>query len=395
MLPIYPLTSEQIEIQNLAAEFATREISPNRGLYENEPLDNSALLEKISKAGLVNTRIPEEFGGLGLSLLETCLIVEQFAFACAGIACLAQASELAITYLLMASDQEQKRKFLSPLANSGSLAGFAPLNCAQGRSEQLIAHQEGERFILNGDCPLVLNAQLAPWFIVACPLIEKSAQSNPNTDTLGIFVVPSNIKGLSRLKRIGLMGCKAADAWAVNFKDVSLMQIDRINLENANLLKSIAAGDVGNILHSINSAIIASVCLGISNAAFKEAKEYAQARKTFGVPIAQHQIVSFMLADMNTDIAAIRSMIFEIIQGNGMGDQKLAVSAKDFALEAAARLTTDAVQLFGGYGYTKDYPVEKFMRDAKTYQSFYGDQSSAKQELARALFMQNTNHQLT
>jgi len=379
MSAVYLLTSDQIEIQNMARDFASREILGARTVHEMDALAKNQLIEKICRAGLINTRIPVELSGPGLSLAETCLIIEELAFVSADIASLAQASELAVTYVLRAGSQEQKSRFLRPLAEHGALAGIAPLNYLTGNfHKQLIAKQEAGKIFLNGECPLVLNAQIAKWFLVACPVVQNSC--NKNNVTIAYFIIPKDIEGLGLSGPIEHIGCQFTDARAASFKNVTLDSIARIDFARSHLDESIALGDAGDILNSINPAIISAGCLGLANAAFAEAKNYAQERKTFGAPIAKHQVVSFMLADMITDIEALRSMIHQIIKstGHGCNNKKLAINTQIFALQMIGRITIDAVQILGGYGYTRDYPVEKFMRDAKAYQSFYGIENSNK-----------------
>jgi len=380
MLPAYPLTAEQIEIQNLARDFASREILPARNLYEKETLAGAQLIEKICRSGLVNIRIPEEFGGLGLSLLDTCLIAEEFAFICSGIGALSEASELAITYLLHAGSKEQKKKFLTPLTEEGALAGIAPVNClGNSIDDKLLAKQQTDKIILDGQCSLVLNAKLAKWFLVACPLIGEAKQEKTQSINKAYFIIPNDIEGLEVLDPIVYIGRRAAQARAVNFKNVCLPLTAKID--------DLAFKHVNNILSSSHAAIISSGCLGIARAAFVEAKKYAQERKTFNVPIAKHQVISFMLADMITAIEAARIMIYDTVRSLDAkcNNEKLAMSTQAFALEMAAWVTNDAVQILGGYGYTKDYAVEKLMRDAKVYQSFYGIGNDCHAQLGKML----------
>ncbi len=359
----YPFTAEQIEIQNLARDFARREILPLSHIYEKEDMAKSQLLEKICQSGLVNSRIATKFGGLDLTLFDTGLIVKELAFACTGIALLVQASELAITTLLVAGQEKQKEIYLALLAQTG-LAGIAlPLNRRQGLDHNLIASEEGDSIVLNGFCPLVLNASIAAWFIVCCPA--------------GYFIVPRDSAGLTLSTRLSFLGCKAADAGRADFNNVRLKPMSRI---------SMSAGSHENILAE-HSAIIAAGGVGLAQAAFEQARTYAQQRKTFGVPIASHQAIAFMLAGMSTDIEAASLMVYQAIGSkiNGNYSAKLSKSAEVFALEMAGRVTIDSVQIFGGYGYTKDYPVEKLMRDARTYQSFYGTTLALKEELGQAV----------
>lgn len=355
MLPIYDLTAEQTEIQKLARDFSQREILPSIASCEKDALKRSNLVDKIRESSLVNTRIPEEFGGLGLSLIDTCLINNEIASICSGIGSIVEASELAISYLLICGTDEQKTQFLKPLAQNNALAGLAIFNSYKNISKPVLrVEQSKSKAILNGHCPLVLNASFADWFLIACPYKENSP------DELAYFVVPKNIAGIKILESPHLLGRKASDARSIHFENVELEPIFRIN----NADKQAA---------SVNAAIISSGCLGIGSAAFNYAKKYAQERQTFGVPIAKHQAISFMMAEMSTDLAAGLMMIYRLLESisGKHNNWQLALFTQTFTLGMISEMTINAVQIFGGYGYTKDYPVEKLMRDAKTYRSFY------------------------
>jgi acyl-CoA dehydrogenase len=365
MLSTYHLSPEQIEIRTLARDFARREISPFIGPYENEDISKSELPKKISQSGLINGRITPDLGGLGLSLLDTVLIAQELAGACSGIAALVEASELAITAVLVCGTKAQKEAYLPRLAKEDKLAGIAlPYDGSGVTNNNLIVEQESSAIVINGFCPLVLNANIADWFAVYC--------------SGGCFLVPRNADGLTLSEKIPFMGRKAADARRVDFNNVRLDPICRIN---------VSAADRGNILTQ-NAALISSGCVGLAQSALEQATNYARQRKTFGVPIASHQAIAFMLADMKTDIEASRLLVFQLVDAPLEETYSLGQCALSFALDMIARVTIDSVQILGGYGYTKDYPVEKFMRDARTYQSFYGPTYLLKEQLGQAILAQ-------
>ena len=381
MLSTYPLTAEQTEILNLARDFAGREILPKASLYEQEDLAKGPLLDKICQSGLVNTRIPEAFGGTGLSLFETCLIAEQLAFACSGIASIAEASELAITALLTAGSLEQKKAYLTPLTTESVPAGIAlPETTLSSSVHHLIAREESGSFRLSGHCPLVLNASVCRWFLASCPVVSANNESGLNEVEIYYFIVPSNLSGLTFSPRLQLLGRKAADARTVNFENVMLDPIAKID-------KPFAAGASIFDCFSDNCSVLAAGCVGLAKSAFEHAKTYAHERKTFGVPIASHQAIAFMLADMGTDIEAARLMVYQAARSiNASTDlAKLAKCARVFALDMIGKIAIDSVQIFGGYGYARDYPVEKLMRDAKTYQAFYGSTIDCQEKLGQCV----------
>ena len=381
----YPLTSEQIEISNLARDFARREISPVSRLYEIEDISKSDLPNKVCQSGLVNGRIGQQWGGLGLTLFDTALIAQELAFACSGIAALVESSELAITALLICGSAEQQKTYLPMLTEGTGLAGVAMPYSGSGLSinRSLIAVEEGDSIVLNGFCPQIFNADIANWFIVGCSVTESNkpfSHSAQEKASNGYFIVPKNTVGLRFTAGPKLLGRKALCAKRVNFESVRLASIARINISSIGYEKIMAQ----------NAPIIAAGCIGLAQSAFAEAKNYAQQRKTFGVPIANHQAIAFMLASMATDIEAARLLTYQAIRGvdNDAYACKLSKSAQAFALEAASKATIDSVQIFGGYGYTTDYPVEKLMRDARTYQSFYGSTVTFKEQLGQSMLKQ-------
>jgi acyl-CoA dehydrogenase len=374
MLPIYPLTADQIEIRELAKDFANREIRPNIQLCEKKALSQTDLLEKICQSGLINIRIPEDFGGLGLSLFDTCLIAEEFAAVCSGVNTILEASEIAISYLLSYGSVEQKVKYLGQLTQENGLAGIALNNIQDKSKKRLYAQKKANSIVLNGECSIVLNASFAKWLIIACPFLERQPKNSQCFEQLAIFIVPTNSKGLTYLDSISFLGKLAANICAVQLNNVELELAAKINISKNLSIESASFVNILDINPAVNAAIIASGCLGLASSAFNHSRLYSKQRETFGVPIAKHQAIAFMLADMDSDLEALRMMRFATLESIHAHSQnlKLAYSTLSFALDSAVRISNDAVQIFGGYGYTKDYPVEKLMRDAKTYQALYG-----------------------
>jgi acyl-CoA dehydrogenase len=363
MLSTYPFTPEQIEIRDLARDFARREILPFVSIYENEDISKSDLPKKISQSGVVNGRIGTDLGGLGLSLFDTGIIARELAMACSGIASLFEASELAITTVLVSGSKEQKERYLLPLLKESSLAGFGLFYGDNSDTDSsLTVKQEGETTIVNGVCPLVLNADFCEWFI-----LSFSSEH---------LIVPRGIAGLNFSERQSYLGRKAADVRKVEFNNVRLEPISKIHVSMKD----------GELIWAQNAAIMASGCIGVAQSAFEHAVDYAKQRKTFGVPIVNHQAIAFMLAGISADIEAASMLTYQLIGSlSAENFSRFGKSTKSFVLDMAKRVTIDIVQIFGGYGYTKDYPVEKLMRDAKTYESFFGSTISLKEQLGKAM----------
>lgn len=284
---------------------------------------------------------------------------------------------MAITILLTHGSQEQKSRYLTILSKTNALAGIAVMNGVEISKGDLQAEERDGAIVLNGHCALVLNAAFAEWLVVTCLCKEKAnAQAGKavSITKAAHFIVPGKIKGLKLLEATPSLGRKAANACSMYFDKVELEPIAKIDISDRHY------SDTNILLNSIDiclpssAAIICAGCLGLGNAAFEHAKKYAQARETFGIPIAKHQAIAFMMADMMTELEAARAMTYATVRSlsASRNNLKLALSTLIFGLQTAARISNDAVQIFGAYGYTKDYPVEKLMRDAKSYQLLYG-----------------------
>lgn len=378
MSSIYSLTTDQLEFKDFAREFAAKEIAPLSQLHEAKSMQGSELLKKICQSGLVNVRIPEEYGGPGLSLVETCLILEELSFGCSGISLIAEASELALTSLLMLGTSEQKSSYLSILTSSNSLAGYSlPCNYQSPNRNFVRAKNEKNTIVLDGQAPMVLNAGFAQWFVLTCPVEGTNTKQNDIVQ-YSSFIIPKDMKGLNISQPIQSFGRRAGDIRSVDFDQVQLEVGAELHLPAGTYAGSMA-------LMPAMGSIIASGSIGLARAAFEKAKKYALERKTFGAPIARHQAISFMMADILTDIEAMQSMRDELLISafHSRNNFKLAASLLQFSLNAAIRISTDAVQILGGYGYTREYEVEKLMRDAKASECLY--QNAYEDYLARSL----------
>ncbi len=361
----FSLSEEQRALRELARQFAQKEIVPVAAEYDREAKHPSAIIDKAHGLGLMNMIVPEKYGGGGLGLMETCLVTEELTAACAGIGTAIMANTLALTPLLLAGTPDQMKTYVRPLCAQPGLAALCVTEPHAGSDVgaiRTVAKRERSHYVVNGTKTLIDNGGVAQLYsLFASTDLDKGARG------ISAFVVPSDLPGVSVGKQEDKMGQRAINTSEVIFQDV------RVPLENL-------LGDEGEgfeiFLESLNrnKPWIAAASVGVARAALEAAVQYAQERVQFGQPIASFQAIQFMLADMAIKIEAARLLTW---QAAWMADQQLrharqSAVAKCYASDIAMQVTTDALQVFGGYGYIKEYPVEKYMRDAKAFQIYMG-----------------------
>lgn len=380
----HKLSEEQTEYQKLARDFAQREIAGIAARFDQSNEFPGELIKKLWETGLLNASIAEEQGGLGLSSLDGCVIAEELAAACSGIAGSVEASNLAQLFLIECGSEEQKNEYLAPLMESPSLAGYA---MAGGiKASRVFFRKEGDSYILSGKHGAFVNAGVAEWFIVAASEdrrdMENQRKSSVARNSQTYFIVRGDEEGLDFNERIDTLGRRALS--------IASARLDEITLPAAAILG--AQGEADSVYRKVMArgySLIAAGMVGVARSALEHAIRYSKDRKTFGVPISQHQAVAFIIADMAKDIEAARLLVHQAAQlsDQGIVSAAEAVIAKTFAQEMVMRVTTDAVQVFGGYGFSREYPVEKLMRDAKVYQLMEHTAEEHKVELGRQLVM--------
>ena len=353
------LTDEQLEYQKLSRDFAQREIAPLAASADKSAAIPEPLLEKIKELGLLNVRIPDEWGGLGLSIQDATIIAEEFSAGCPGIASAFIASERALTPALLIGSKALKDNVLGYMANNAGFLGCAPVD--ENGTSEVIATAGKNEYTFSGQVRLMQNLTLAKYFFVVARLSSSLSSSGGSAPDLVAAYLPADIEGLNRIPSEKPLGLRACDIGTLVLKDVVVTVGNIIRLN-----------DKPSIFHDIascNHPISAAGAVGLASAALAHATEYAKERKTFGTAIAQHQAVGFMLADMNKEIEAARLLVWRAAKcaDARVFDEELSLSAKAQAQTVAMQVATDAVQVYGGYGYSKEYPVEKLMRDAKTY----------------------------
>ena len=378
----FALTEEQKELRALAREFADKEIRPVAAEYDERSTHPADVIARAHEVGLMNPHLPEEHGGLGLRGFEGMLIGEELSWGCAGIAVSIVANTLGAGPVLLAGSEEQKRLWLRPLLDEPILCSFGLTEPDAGSDVARIkttAVRRGDEYVLNGSKTFITNAGHAAWTVVF-------AKTDPSRGHRGLsaFVVPMDAPGVIVEQHLDKMGQRATDTSAFSLTDVVVPAANRLGADGDGFKIAMQTLD-------FTRPGTAAGAVGVAQAAYEHAVEYAKERVTFDVPIAMHQGVNFLIADMATEIEAARLLVWQAawMLDSGYGRRATLYSsfAKRFAADTAMKVTTDAVQVFGGYGYVKEYPVEKLMRDAKLFQIYEGTSQIQRLVIAREIFV--------
>ena len=376
----FGLTDEQRSLRELAREFADAEIRPKAAEYDEHSTHPEDVIAKAHELGLMNVHVPEEYGGLGLPCFDGMLIGEELYRGCAGIGTSIVANGLGAGPVILFGSDEQKRQWLPPLVDEPILCSFGLSEPGAGSdvaSLKTTAVRRGDEYVLNGSKTFITNAGHAAWTVVF-------AKTDPSKGHKGIsaFVVPMDTSGVTVEKHLDKMGQRSTDTSAFSLQDVVVPVANRLGEEGQGFRIAMTTLD-------FTRPGTAAGAVGVAQAAFELAVEYAKERVTFDMPIAMHQGVNFMIADMATEIEAARLLVWQAAWLIDQGKRATLQSshAKRFAADVAMKVSTDAVQVFGGYGYIKEYPVEKLMRDAKLFQIYEGTSQIQRLVIARELLM--------
>jgi acyl-CoA dehydrogenase len=378
----FALTEEQMALRELAHAFAEREIRPKAAEYDEHSTHPADVIAKAHEVGLMNPHVPEEYGGLGLPGFEGMLIGEELSWGCSGIAVSIVANTLGAGPVMLAGTDEQKAKWLPPLVEEPVLCSFGLTEPDAGSDVARIkttAERRGDDYLVNGSKMFITNAGHAAWSVVFATTDRSQGHRG-----LSAFIVPMDAAGVTVEKHLDKMGQRATDTSAFALNDVVVPAENRLGDEGDGFKIAMTTLD-------FTRPGTAAGAVGVAQAAYELAKQYALERFTFDVPIAMHQGVNFLVADMATEIEASRLLVWQAawMLDNGYGRRATLYSsmAKRFAADTAMKVTTDAVQIFGGYGYIKEYPVEKLMRDAKLFQIYEGTSQIQRLVIAREIFI--------
>jgi acyl-CoA dehydrogenase len=378
----FALTDEQRSLRELAREFAEKEIRPREAAYDEQMQHPADVIAKAHDIGLMNLHVPEEYGGLGLSAFDGLLVGEELNWGCSGMGTSILANGLGSGPVILFGSDEQRSRWLPPLVESPLLCSFGLSEPGAGSdvaSLKTTAVRDGDDYVLNGSKTFITNAGYASWTVVFAKTDPKGGHRG-----MSAFVVPMDAAGVTIEKHLDKMGQRATDTSAFALTDVRVPLENRLGEEGDGFKIAMATLDFTRPGTAIGA-------VGVAQAAYEHAVAYAKERVTFDVPIAMHQAVNFMIADMATEIEAARLLTWQaawmLDQGYGRKATLYSSFAKRFAADTAMKVATDAVQVFGGYGYIKEYPVEKLMRDAKLFQIYEGTSQIQRLVIAKEIFL--------
>ena len=374
----FDLTEEQQQLRDLAHSFSENEIRPVAEHHDQTGEYPWKVIEKAHGLGLMNTHVPPEYGGMGLGCVDGAIISEEIAWGCTGIGTAMEANGLAQAPIIVGASDDLKRRYLAPMTEKVSMAAYAVTEPGAGSDVagmRTTAVKQGDRWILNGSKMWITNAGVADWYFVVAYTDRERAHRG-----MTAFIVERGWKGVEPGKKEKNLGQRASDTRGITFTDVEIPDENVVGTVGDGWMLAMKAFD-------FTRPVVASAAVGLARAAFEHAVRYAGERKTFGKPIAAHQAIQFMLADMAKDIEAARLLVWAAASqnDNGIRNTKAASIAKVFAADAAHRIASDAVQVFGGYGYSQEYPVEKLLRDSKIFQIYEGTSQVQRMIIAREI----------
>ena len=377
-MSMFTLSEEHQALFELARDFANKEVWPKaRELDETArfPLD---LFSKAHQLGLLNAFVPESAGGLGLGVFGHALIGEALSMGSAGFCTAALANELAAVPVILGGNESIYKEFLAPMVEEPQMAAYCVTEPGAGSDVAALkttAKKIGDKYVLNGSKMWITNAGHAKWFFVL-------AKTDPAAGHKGMtgFVVPAHLPGVILGKKEDNMGQRCSDTRGVTFENVEIPSKYLLGKEGDGFRLAMGAFDR-------TRPVVASGAVGLAERAMRCAIDYAKQRSTFGKPIAEHQAVAFLIAEMARDIEASRLLVWKAASEIDAGQRNTftASIAKLMAADSCMRITTDAVQIFGGYGYNREYPVEMLMRDAKIFQIYEGTSQIQRMIIARHL----------
>jgi len=374
----FTLTDEQKALRELAHDFAAKEIRPVAWEYDKDATWPQAIIEKAHEVGLMNVHVPEEYGGPGLSYLDGCLIEEEISWGCSGIGTSLGANGLAGAPVALGASDEVKAEYFGELIEAPKLASFCLTEPDAGsdvsgmRTRAIKSPTAPDTYVLNGSKCFITNGGYADFFTVY-------AKTDPDAGHRGIsaFLVRKDDTVIVD-KKEDKMGQRASNTATITFNDTEVDAKYLLGEENKGFKLAMMTLDR-------TRPGVAAMATGIARAAFEFATEYSKERVQFGVPIAMHQAIQFMIADMSTKVHLSRLATWNsaVLLDQGKRNTLESSHAKRFAADSAMEVTTDAVQVYGGYGFIKDYPVEKLMRDAKIMQLYEGTSQIQRLVIAR------------
>lgn len=375
----FELTDEQKMLQQMVRDFALNEVEPTAAERDEEERFDREIFDKMAELGLTGIPWPEEYGGIGADYVSYVIAVEELSRVCAstGVTLSAHVS-LASWPIYQYGNEEQKQNFLRRLAEGSAIGAYALSEPGAGSDVagmKLTAKKDGDDYVLNGNKVWITNGGVADIYVVF-------AKTDPDAGHRGIsaFIVEKGTEGFSFGKKEKKLGIRSSPTTELIFENCRIPKENLLGEEGEGFKIAMTTLDGGR-------SGIAAQAVGIAQGALDAAIEYAKGREQFGKPIAHNQGISFKLADMATEVEASRLLTYRAawLESEGLPYSEASAMAKLFAGDTAMRTTVEAVQIFGGYGYTKDYPVERYMRDAKITQIYEGTNEIQRLVIGRSV----------
>jgi acyl-CoA dehydrogenase len=375
----FQLDEMQEMLRELAHEFAVDEIRPNAEHWDTNSQYPKEAIQAAHEMGLLNLHIPEDYGGPGLGLIEEVLVNEELAWGDPGFATAAYATSLACAPIITGGTEEQKQKWLRKVSEDGALASYGVTEPGAGSDLAACtttAIRDGDEYVINGSKMFITGAGYADFFFIL-------VKTDPDAGYKGMsgFIVEAGTDGFTLGKKETNMGQRCSDTRAITFDNV------RVPVENL-----IGGSESGGWINAMNAfdmsrPNIAAHATGLARAAYEHALQYSNERHSFGKPLHKHQAIQFMLADMKTKIEASRLLTWKSAfeADNEIRNTESAAHAKRFSADTAMQVSTDAVQIFGGYGYSEEYPVARLMRGAKVMQIYEGSSQVQRMIIGREI----------
>jgi len=361
----FELTEDQTALQEMAHEFAACEMRPKAAAYDQGHTFPEDVMRKAFEVGFLTCTVPAEYGGVGLGDLDTAIVSEELAWGCAGMYTTMMANSLAFTPLLLFGTDEQKRRLFAPFLDHMAFASYCLTEREAGSDTSAIkttARKDGPDFVINGSKCFITNGGVASLYVV---FANSAPEKGPRG--LSVFAVPRETSGITVGKVEDKFGHRASNTTELFFEDVRVPASNLIGREGLGFIVAMRTFDK-------TRAAVGAAGLGIARAALEYAVEYSKTRIQFGKPIATFQATAFKLAQMAMDLEAARLAVWRAawLMDKGKPNGKESAMAKCLGSDVAMRNALEALQIFGGYGYMKDYPVEKLVRDAKLLQIYEG-----------------------
>lgn len=381
----YFFTEEQIMIRDMARQIAEEKIIPVRAELDEKEEFPREIMNVLAQSDMLGIYIPEEYGGLGRGSLDLCIAIEELSRACLGVATSYAANALGTYPIILFSSEEQKKKYLPNIASGKKLVAFGLTEANAGSDAggiQTTAVLDGNEYVLNGTKQWITNGSEADIYTIIA-LTDKSKGARGAS----AFIVEKGTKGFSFGKKEKKMGIRASTTCELIFDNCRIPKENIIDREGKGFIIAMKTLDKAR-------AGVGAQGVGVAQGAFEEALAFAKQRHQFGHPIISFQAVQHMLADMAIQIEAARALVYAVarfIDSGAKDVSKESAIAKTFATDICMKVTTDAVQIMGGAGYMREYPVEKMMRDAKILQIYEGTNQIQRNVIGQALIRETVN----